>query len=810
MSAFIGREATVEMVTEALNDSRLVTLIGPGGAGKTRVALEVAAARVDDNEHGVWFVDLAPISDGQLVPGRIAEAIGVKTADDEPQLHALARALRDRHALLLLDNCEQVLEDSADVVNHLLTAAPAVRVLATSRQRLAVPGERVVPVPPLEVPEAGETRADALLACESVRLFLQRATERRPDFQVSDDELPVVVDIVTRLDGMPLAIELAAARVSVLTIAELDSHLNDRFRLLTTGPSTAPRRQQTLAATLEWSHDSLSPGERAVFRRLSVFAASFSLAGAEAVTGDGDLGGAWVLDLIDGLVGKSLLAAEAGPDGARYRYLETIRDFARLRLAEANEEFEARQRHATWTLDLVERARQGLSGPDSVRWSREFEICHDDIRAALRFALDNGDRDTALRVAVAAAPFWLGYGHANEGREWLEQTLADGAGDESEARIHGLVWLADLAFFGRRDSNRGLQANAEAIDLATANGDLTAEAMALASLGNILTHLGRGEEARAPLARAIELSQQLGAFETLAEALTYLGALEGWSGRYAEANRLLEEARSLQRDLGDPLRAIWTIQMLGELATEQANYDEAQKWHEEALAIAGQISDRHSIARLFGCLGHCHLGLGDLDAAGHFAEQYLVGSRQFGDRAGICYSLADLGEIARLRGDLTTARRLLTESIEAIPEGTDPYSLLIALHRLGGVARLEGDFETAANLELQSLRLAVQANDVANISQALEGLAELATAQGDHERAVFLSAASAANRTNFGVPVPTYLRQERDENLEQSRTALDPSSLDDTWERGQGASLSAVIESLVGVAATRRPRGSRR
>ena len=507
MSAFIGRETTVRTVTKALTECRLVTLIGHGGAGKTRIALAVAAAQVDYDEDGVWFVDLAPISDGQLVAGRIAAAINVRSADDESALEATARALRDRRTLLVLDNCEQVLEVTADIVDHLLTAAQNVRVLATSRQRLAVPGERVVPIPPLDVPGAGETDAATVLASESVRLFLQRATERRPDFQVSDDELPVLVDIVTRLDGMPLAIELAAARVSVLTIAELDSRLNDRFRLLTTGPSTAPRRQQTLAATLEWSHETLSPEERATFRRLSVFAAGFSLAGAEAVVGAADLGGAWVLDLIDGLVGKSLLSADVVTDGPRYRYLETIRVFAQLQLVEANEDFVTRHRHATWMLDFVERARPGLRGPDSGRWLQALEAHHDDIRSALQFILDNGDHNTALRLAVAAAPFWLGYGHANEGRSWLEQAIAaEGADDSPESRIHGLVWLADLAFYGRRDSTRGLRACDEAIALAGASGNLSAEAMALASLGNILIHVGRGEEARAPLARAIELA----------------------------------------------------------------------------------------------------------------------------------------------------------------------------------------------------------------------------------------------------------------------------------------------------------------
>ena len=242
-------------------------------------------------------------------------------------------------------------------------------------------------------------------------------------------------------------------------------------------------------------------------------------------------------------------------------------------------------------LDLVERAQPGLSGPDSGRWLKEFETYHDDIRAALQFALDNGDHDTALRLAVAAAPFWLGYGHANEGRAWLEQALADGAGGASESRIHGLVWLADLAFFGRRDSTRGLEACAEAIDLAAADGNLTAEAMALASLGNILTHLGRGEEARAPLARAIELSRQLGAFDTLADALTYLGALEGWSGRYAEANRLLKEARSLQRDLGEPCGRSGRSRCSASWPRNRRTTTKSQKWHR------GGVGDRRGDQR---------------------------------------------------------------------------------------------------------------------------------------------------------------------------------------------------------------------
>ena len=797
MNAFIGREETMRTVAKLLSETRLVTLTGPGGAGKTRIALEVAAGLVDQHEHGVWFVDLGPVSVGKRVPGRIAEVIGARIAEDESALEAVERTMRDRRSLLVLDNCEQVIDDCADSVHHILAAAPAVRVLATSRQRLGLPGEHVFQVPPLDLPEAGEISADTVLASESVRLFLQRASERRPDFRVADDELPALVEIVSRLDGMPLAIELAAARTTVLTIAELGRRLSDRFRLLTTGPATAPRRQQTLAAAIEWSHESLSTEEQAVFRRLSVFTASFSFDGAEAVADAGDLGGIWILDLIDGLVTKSLLSVDAGTDGMRYRYLETIRDYARLQLAAANEGVDVRGRHELWMLDFVERAQPGLSGPDSGRWLNEFEAYHDDIRAALHFGLDHGHHSTALRLAIAAAPFWFGHGHANEGQAWLEHALADNAEVATESRIRGLTWLADLAFFGRRDSTRGLQACREAIDLAAAAGNRVAESTALASLGNILIHLGQGEEARSPLERAIDLSRQAGELGTLADALTYLGAFEGWSGRYAEGRRLLEEARSVQSQLHDPRRAMWTIQMLGELATEQARYDESQHWIEKALAIAAEIGDRHSTARLFGCLAHCYLGRGDLRAASHFGEQYLLGSREFGDRAGVCYSLADLGEIARLHGDLTSARMLLEESIRAIPEGTDVYSLLISLHRLGGVARLEGDLEAATDLEMESLRLARTANDVANISQALDGLAHIAVAEARHDRAVSLFTASAANRTRVDAPIPDYLKRERDDGIDRSRAALGQSAYLDASARGLDASLVAVVDSLI-------------
>jgi predicted ATPase/DNA-binding SARP family transcriptional activator/class 3 adenylate cyclase len=793
LSSFVGREDQIRKVDELLGDARLVTITGPGGSGKTRLSLQVAAGAVDAYRHGVWFADLASLTDPDLVARRIADAVGIREVADVPVLDVLCAALNDRQMLIVVDNCEHVLRSCAAALHALLSAAPAVQVLATSREPLGVPGERHWTLPPLDLPDAGESSADVVLSSESVRLFLERAGERRPDISVGQQDIASLVEIVRRLDGIPLALELAAARTTVLSLPELASRLDNRFRLLTTGPSTAPRRQQTLLSTIDWSHDHLSDTEQAVFRRLSVFAGSFTLEAAETVVACDD-DAVWILDVIDGLANKSLITVDRRESSVRYRLLETIRAYARQKLAGTDEEAEYLRRHFDRMLDVAGRAAPKLGGLEAPRWLDLLEVEHDDVRAALEYGLAFGREADALRLAVAVSAFWDIRCYFVEGRSWLERLLPTAP---AESRVAGLLALAELAY-SQRDSPRAYDACAEAIELARAIGHRHEESLGLANLGNVALTMGDIDAARDHLHASIELGREVGATRAVALALTYLGSLEGWNGNYAGGTRMLEESRDLLVELGEVAFRANAIQMLGELATEQGHWDEAQAWHEESLALRLDIGDRHGVACQFGCLAHTHLGRGDFEIARHYAEQYLEGSREFGDRAGVCYSLGDLGEIARVEGDLAAARHFLEESIAVIPEGTDPYSRLISIHRLGTVARDEGTLDEGIELELEALRLAEHQQDVANISNCLEGLAQIVTARHDLVRAVYLFAVSNGNRRRIGVPVPTYLVAEREHAVAQLRASLDQPAFETAWSAGARSEFATVVHGLIG------------
>jgi predicted ATPase len=394
-TTFIGRDDELTRVADALECSRLVTLTGVGGVGKTRLALEAAARASSGYPDGVWLADLSPLVDSESVIDTVAGALRVQVPSGRPPVDSVAEFVASRQLLLVLDNCEHLIEACADLVSRLMAASDGTRVLATSREGLAVAGERVVPVGPLALP-AGDGR-DAVLACDAVRLFVDRATEARPDFDVSVDDSPVLAKLCERVDGIALAIELAAARVRSMSTSEILAHLDHRFRLLSAGRRSAPTRQQTLRAAIDWSYDLLDDAERMALRRLSVFTGSFDLTAAEAVAGDERIEALDVADLVDRLVDKSLLLVDVG-NRARFRLLEMIRDYSIERLDEAGETVTVARRHAAYFLALAERMGAGLRGPDEIRCADELELELDNLRVALTWAIATGDADTALRL----------------------------------------------------------------------------------------------------------------------------------------------------------------------------------------------------------------------------------------------------------------------------------------------------------------------------------------------------------------------------------------------------------------------------
>ena len=430
-TSFIGREREIDEVKEMLGQARLVTLLGMGGLGKTRLSLQVAAEQMHLYPDGVWFLDLSPLSDGGLVAAEAARVLDVAEEPGRPMLATLGAHLKSKRALLILDNCEHLIKPSADLAHAIVKNAPHVRMIASSREPLHVPGEKTYPILPLAVPERNAS-LQVLQATPSVQLFVQRAQSHKPAFELNAREAPAVAELVARLEGIPLALELAAARVRAMSVADINKRLTDRYKILTGGSRVLQERQQTLRALVDWSHELLSANEQAMLRRLAVFVGGFDLEAAEKVCGVAPIEDFEVLDLLGSLVDKSLVMLEERDEGSRYRMLETIRDYAAEKLrADADEAAAAAVRHNEHYFQLAVQARDGIDGAEQALWLTRLEAEHDNLRAAMALALAGGvDPVIAVKLAVQLQGFWIARGYITEGRRLVKSALrtAGGAG----------------------------------------------------------------------------------------------------------------------------------------------------------------------------------------------------------------------------------------------------------------------------------------------------------------------------------------------------------------------------------------------
>jgi predicted ATPase len=556
VTSFVGRERELADVRKQLGDTRLVTLFAAGGVGKTRLSLQVAAQVLDDYPDGVWFVDLAPMTDERLVPQAVASVLGVKEAAGRPVLEALMKYVSDRTLLLILDNCEHLLHACAELATQLLRSGPHLKILASSRQPLHVAGETTYHVPSLSVPEPQTTvPIDALAQYEAVRLFVDRAHAVQPRFQITDTNSRAVVDICHRLNGIPLALELAAARVRALSVEEIAARLSDRFRLLTRGDRTALPRQQTLRASIDWSYDLLTDHERALLRRLSVFAGGWTLEAAEAVGVDGDAEKADVLDLLTNLVEKSLVTLEA--EGERYRLLETVREYAQEGLDESGERDQACTHHLAFYVALAEKAMPELLGPKQGAWLARLDLERENLIAAHAWC-DRAKDGAALglRLIHSAKRYWL-----NRGLLGLRHRLT----------------LEALARAGAREPS-------------------LARCLALFSAGQVCCFMGRFGEAIGYLEECLTIARELGDKGRIAVALQYLGMASLGEGDWATARGYLEEGLALAQAQGDKLELAGAINALAQLDRAEGSLETAEPLYEKVLALAHELGDRETIA----------------------------------------------------------------------------------------------------------------------------------------------------------------------------------------------------------------------
>jgi predicted ATPase/class 3 adenylate cyclase len=595
VNRFIGREDVIREVGDALANTRLLTLTGPGGTGKTRLALEVAHGQLSAFPDGVWFVDLSAISDPSVVPTEIAIALDLTRDPGSPVLECVDEYLRDRTLLLVLDNFEQVL-DAAPAVEHLLSRAPGLKIAVTSRSTLSIYGEREFPVPPLRLPKtARQPDLEAMTNSEAVLLFADRAAAVRPDFTVTEENAAVVAEICSRLEGLPLAIELAAVRVKVLTPEAILSRLDERLSLLTSGPRSLPERQRTLRGAIDWSYQLLEETEQRLFARLSAFWGGGTLEAIEAVC-DSDLDDQ-VLDLLGSLVDDSLLRRTESPDGeVRFQMLETIREYATERLDDAPEAAAIRRRHGEYFLELATRAEPHLVGADQKAWLDRFDREHDNIRAALRWSIASGEVQAGQKAAGALWRFWHQRGHLAEGRRKLEHLLEVPAGTErTDARFKALTGAGGLTYW-QNDYPATERFYTEALEIARELGDPHTIAEALYNVSFIDRIRGDVDAGVAKLRTVLEMARSIDNRQLAADCLWILGNHELRQGQPEEGLPMVEEAMAIYRELGNLFSTADSLSGLGSFYRIIGDTEEARASQREALHIFVEVGNPTGIA----------------------------------------------------------------------------------------------------------------------------------------------------------------------------------------------------------------------
>jgi predicted ATPase/DNA-binding CsgD family transcriptional regulator len=839
LTSFVGREAALEEVTGLLADRRLVTLVGPGGSGKTRLAAQIAGGLAREYPDGMWWVDLAAVGDPERVPATVMGALGLL---DSRSLDAMARItsyVADQRLLLVLDNCEHVVAAVSAVASAVLEACPNATFLATSREPLGTAGERAWPVPPLSLPSDDST-LESMLGSEAVRLFIDRAVEVRPAFRVDAGSVSVVAAICARLDGIPLAVELAAARLRSLSPDRVLAGLADRFRILTGGARSAPARQQTLEASVQWSHNLLAEAEQVLFRRLAVFAGSFGMEAAEVVAGTAPLEEWEVLTLLGDLVDKSLVVF----DGDRYRLLQSIADFAGRRLVASGEAPAVGERHASFFLGWARAANAELEVAPQPELLEALETDHDNLRAALRFALDAADHEQALQLLNALSLFWGIRGQYSEALRWHRTVLAAVPGGNSALRLRALGDLSHLSLYGMEIA--GAFGTAEAEQAAAAARECGDDALLVRPLLDQLLLLGwiDPDTALPALEALVDQVRRVGDPWALRCSLWWLGF--HWTVHRDRPDRAVAAFDELGRLVAETPNPYWRAGLAlgpGVTAVRQGRYPEAREILEEALSDAYAVIDPFLESYSVGFLCDVPLATGDLEGAASLLARSIERQDRIGSSlrleslevrlAGVDVARGDLAaareqldrslsavqtgvpflvlfynlarsRIAREEGDLKAAREPLDVAVQAATALGTPWYLVMVHHAAGGLARTEGNPGEAEDHHHRALALCAEYGFRGVAAEGLEALAGLSGAAGSHAEAARLFGAAETLREETG-----HRRWPIDEALFQADVAASRADLGpDGFEalRQEGASLG-----LAGaVAYASRARGERK
>jgi predicted ATPase len=704
-TSFVGRDIEIDEVEGFLAKARLVTLLGMGGLGKTRLALQVAAERLSQFPDGAWFIDLAPLRDEALVIPHILQVLGAPQEPDRPPLQSLCSHLRGRRTLLLIDNCEHLLRITSNMVAAVLQAAPHVRLLATSREALHVPGEQSYPLRPLPVPARGAT-GSAVGLSPAVQLFVDRARQHKPSFELGPAETPVVAELVERLEGIPLALELAAARIRVLPVAEINSRLKDRYKILTGGARVLQERQQTLRALVDWSYDLLDPREQCTLARLGIFVGGFDLAAAEAVCGDDPLAPEDMLDLLGSLVEKSLVMLDEHDEVGRYRMLETIRDYASEKLVQSGGLDAVALRHCDYYFARAKEARKGMLGPEQAVWIRRTETDLDNLRAATALALGGGaDAFVAVKLAVAMQTFWTLRGYASEGRRVIRDALALPAIQDSDLAQAWALYVGASLAESQSDHAEARQMLETCLTLRRKLENPVDIAATLSTLALARLQGGDAEGARAAEEEALALFRQIGDQYGEAIGLLHLGQIAIYLGEHEVARGHVDASLAIARKIKhQELEGAGQLE-LGELAMAVEDAAEAERWFKRSLTVCREAADKRGEANAEHALGRVALAakdtagararFGDALRAFRSFEMWSEALATLEDCAALAQSDSDPVLAARLLGACASARETLRLARAPTAE-REHQARVVALHKQLGSTEFEAQWAEGA------------------------------------------------------------------------------------------------------------------
>jgi predicted ATPase/class 3 adenylate cyclase/Tfp pilus assembly protein PilF len=715
LTSFIGRKNEIEKVKELLKNTHLLTLTGPGGAGKTRLSLQVGADVIDDFANGVWFVELAPIIDAVLLPQEISKELGIKEETKKTLEETLTSYLKDKEILLILDNCEHLIETCAGLTEQLLKACPKLKILATSREPMKCSGEQTHSILSLEIPDPkGEISPEQLVQYESVRLFIERALTVNRNFRVNNENAPALAEICRQLDGIPLAIELAAARIKVLTVEKIYDRLSNRFSLLTGGKRTAMPRQKTLKALIDWSYDLLTEQEKILWSRLSVFNDGWILESAEEICSDDKLKDDEIFDLLSLLVEKSIIIFD--DENERYSILETLKHYGEERLNETNESNKIFSRYLFYFMKLSESAEPKLTGAEAQLWLDRLEEEHGNLQSAIEWSLNHEHQEEGMRLAGALGSFWDIRGYFSIGRRLLESMLRNTKGVSKSVIGKALNCTGTLAF-NQGEYQQAMKFHEESLALYRELKDKDGIATSIGNMGIVAYEQGDYERARKLCEEHLVYKREIGDKDSIASSLSDLGNIAYDQGDYQQARRFHEESLALRQKIGNKRGIANSLNNLGNLTYIQGDFDQAQKLYEESLILKREVGDKKGISISLHNLGIVTYLKGNYKQSQNFYEESLALVRQIGSKSGIADTLYDLGNIGFKQGDYQQALKLLEESFTLRREIGNKLGMVYCIMGFASIAGVKHYYFSAAcllgfvNAALQSMNTVFESDE---------------------------------------------------------------------------------------------------